>query len=72
MACGCRKGTPGLLIRQLETIFARAMRDPEGIEALAAHGTTVKYLNRESYRDYLADTYAEWKDIAIGVSMYRP
>ncbi len=48
------------------------MRDPEGIEALTAHGTTVKYLNCKNYRDYLADTYADWKDIAIGVGMYRP
>jgi tripartite-type tricarboxylate transporter receptor subunit TctC len=66
------KGTPGLLTRQLETIFARAMRDPEVIEKLAAFGTTVKYLNRKNYRKYLADTYAEWEDIAIGVGMYRP
>jgi tripartite-type tricarboxylate transporter receptor subunit TctC len=65
------KGTPGLLTRQLETIFARAMRDPEVIENLAAYGTTVKYLNRKSYREYLADTYAEWEDIAIGVGMYK-
>ncbi|MEE9265548.1 MAG: hypothetical protein V3V86_02370 [Gammaproteobacteria bacterium] len=61
-----------MLTRQLETIFAQAMRDPEGIEALTAHGTTVKCLNRKNYRDYLADTYAEWEDIAIGVGMYRP
>ena len=66
------KGTPGLLTRQLETIFARAMRDPKVIEKLAAYGTTVKYLNRKNYRKYLADTYAEWEDIAIGVGMYRP
>ncbi len=72
MACGCRKGTPGPLIRQLETIFARAMRDPEGIDALTAHGTTVKTLNRKNYRDYLADTYADWEDIPIGVGMYGP
>ena len=66
------KGTPGLLTRQLETIFARAMRDPEVIEKLAAYGTSVKYLNRKNYATYLADTYAEWEDIAIGVGMYRP
>ena len=48
------------------------MRDPEVIEALTAHGTPVKYLNRKNYRDYLADTYAEGKDIAIGEGMYRP
>jgi tripartite-type tricarboxylate transporter receptor subunit TctC len=66
------KGTPGLLTRQLETILARAMRDPKVIEKLAAYGTTVKYLNRKNYRKYLADTYAEWEDIAIGVGMYRP
>ena len=65
------KGTPGILTRQLETIFARAMRDPEVIEALAAHGTSVKYLNRKRYREYLADTYAKWEDIAIGVGMYK-
>ncbi len=66
------EGTPGLLTRQMETIFARAVRDPEVIEALTAHGTTVKYQNRNNYRDYLADTYAEWEDIAIDVGMYRP
>jgi tripartite-type tricarboxylate transporter receptor subunit TctC len=65
------KGTPPLLTRQLETIFARAMRDPKVIEELAIYGTTVKYLNRKSYRAYLADTYAEWEDIAIGVGMYK-
>ncbi len=65
------KGTPGLLTRQLETIFARAMRDPEVIENLAAYGTTVKYLNRKNYRKYLADTYAEWQDIAIAVGMFK-
>ena len=65
------KGTPGLLTRQLETIFARAVRDPEVIEHLAAYGTTVKYLNRKDYRKYLADTYAEWEDIAIGVGMFK-
>jgi putative tricarboxylic transport membrane protein len=65
------KGTPGLLTRQLETIFARAMRDPKVIEQLAAYGTTVKYLNRKNYRKYLADTYAEWEDIAIGVGMFK-
>ncbi len=47
-------------------------RDPEGIEALTAHGTTVKCLNRKNYRDYLAYTYADWEDIAIGVGLYRP
>jgi tripartite-type tricarboxylate transporter receptor subunit TctC len=65
------KGTPGLLTRQLETIFARAMRDPEVIENLAAYGTTVKFLNRKNYRKYLADTYAEWEDIAIEVGMFK-
>lgn len=65
------KGTPGLLTRQLETIFARAMRDPKVIKVLAGYGTTVKYLNRKGYRGYLADTYAEWEDIAIGVGMYK-
>lgn len=65
------KGTPPLLTRQLETIFARAMRDPKVIEALAAHGTTIKYLDRKDYRGYLADTYAKWEDIAIGVGMYK-
>jgi len=65
------KGTPGLLTRQLRTIFARAMRDPKVIEALAAHGTTVKYLGRRDYAKYLADTYAEWEAIAIGVGMYK-
>ncbi len=48
------------------------MRDPEGIDALTAHGTTVKTLNRKNYRDYLADTYADWEDIPIGVGMYGP
>ncbi len=47
------------------------MRDPEVIENLAAYGTTVKYLNRKNYRKYLADTYAEWEDIAIGVGMFK-
>jgi tripartite-type tricarboxylate transporter receptor subunit TctC len=65
------KGTPGLLTRQLRTIFARAMRDPKVIEALAAHGTTVKYLGRRDYAKYLADTYAEWEAIAIAVGMYK-
>jgi len=65
------KGTPGLLTRQLRTIFARAMRDPKVIEALTAHGTTVKYLGRKDYGKYLADTYAEWETIAIGVGMYK-
>ncbi len=65
------KGTPGLLTRQLETIFARAMRDPKVIEQLAAYGTTVKYLNRKNYRKYLADTYVEWEEIAIGVGMFK-
>ena len=65
------KGTPGLLTRQLRTIFARAMRDPKVIDALAAHGTTVKYLGRKDYGKYLADTYAEWENIAIGVGMYK-
>ncbi len=45
------------------------MRDPEGIEALTTHGTPVKYLNRKNYRDYLADTYADWEDIANGECM---
>ncbi len=44
----------------------------QGIEALTAHGTTVKYVNRKNNRDYLVDTYADWEDIAIGVGMYRP
>ncbi len=65
------KGTPGLLTRQLETILARAMRDPKVIENLATYGTTVKYLNRKNYRKYLADTYAEWEDVAIGVGMFK-
>ncbi len=65
------KGTPGLWTRQLRTIFARAMRDPKVIEALADHGTTVKYLGRRDYGKYLADTYAEWEQIAIGVGMYK-
>ena len=65
------KGTPGILTRQLETIFARAMRDPKVIEELAAHGTSVNYLNRKQYRAYLADTYAKWEDIAIGVGMFK-
>jgi tripartite-type tricarboxylate transporter receptor subunit TctC len=65
------KGTPGLLTRQLRTIFARAMRDPKVIEALAAHGTTVKYLGRRDYGKYLAGTYAEWEAIATGVGMYK-
>lgn len=38
---------------------------------LAAHGTTVKYLNLKNHRAYLADTYAQWEDIAIGVVMYK-
>jgi tripartite-type tricarboxylate transporter receptor subunit TctC len=66
------KGTAGLLTRQLEFILASAVRDSEFIAALAAHGTTVKYLNRKNYRKYLADTYAEWEDVAIGVGMYNP
>ena len=65
------KGTPGLLTRQLRTIFARAMRDPKVIEALAEHGTTVKYLGRRDYGKYLAETYTEWEKIAIGVGMYK-
>jgi tripartite-type tricarboxylate transporter receptor subunit TctC len=65
------KGTPALLTRQLETIFARAVRNPKVIEQLAAYGTAVKYLNRKNYRKYLADTYAEWEDIAIGVGMFK-
>lgn len=65
------KGTPGLLTRQLETIFARAMKDPKVIATLAEYGTSVKYLNRRDYRGYLADTYAEWEDIAMGVGMYK-
>jgi len=44
----------------------------QGVEALTAHGTTVKYVNRRNYRDYLADTYSDWGDIAIGVGMYGP
>ena len=50
---------------------ARAMRDPKVIEALAEHGTRVKYLNRKNYRQYLADNYAEWEAIARGVGMYK-
>jgi tripartite-type tricarboxylate transporter receptor subunit TctC len=65
------KGTPGLLTRQLETILARAMRDPKVIETLAEYGTGVKYLNRKDYGSYLADTYAEWEKIAVGVGMYK-
>lgn len=65
------KGTPGLLTRQLETVFARAMRDPKVIETLAELGTHPKYLNRKDYARYLADSYAEWEAIAKAVGMYK-
>jgi tripartite-type tricarboxylate transporter receptor subunit TctC len=64
------KGTPGDVLAKLDGACAAAAKEPAFAEAMKLQGTSVRYLNRKAYADWLRQTDELNKSLAkdLGLS----
>jgi tripartite-type tricarboxylate transporter receptor subunit TctC len=64
------KGTPGDVLAKVDGACAAAAREPAFAEAMKLQGTSVRYLNRTAYADWLRQTDEQNKTLAkdLGLS----
>ena len=65
------KGASQEVIDHYIAIFRKVANDPDVQKQMTAKGTSVEFTAGEDYRAYFEKTFAEWKDIAIKIGMYK-
>ena len=56
-------GMPQEIVDKLNEAFEKVMNDPEHIEEMESLGLSVRYMDSETYRNFLEDVEQQYKDI---------
>lgn len=65
------KGASQEVVDHYGKLFEAAAKDPKVVEAMAAKGTDVNYLNPADSAKYWSDTFSTWGRIAKEVGIYK-
>jgi len=65
------KGTPAAVLAKLESACALAAKDPGFADAMKRQGTSVRYLDRKGYANWLKQTDDENRDISKDLGLLK-